>query len=110
MWVTVHFEVVGLRKKGVRKGHTKEEGPSSLALLSHVLRFFLRITSKRLLRRLKIGHLLVKMASLKFWYKEKILRMYNEIMGKTFWEDLIRILNVFMGRKISMIGEMPKFP
>lgn len=36
--------------------------------------------------------------------------MYNEITGKIFWEDLIRMLNVFMGQKISMIGEMPKFP
>ena len=89
--------MVGAKKNGGT--HVREIGPYSKACLSRALRSFLRVTSKRLLRRLKIRQLLVKMASLTFRYKEKILKMYNEIMGKTFREDPIRTLNLFMGRK-----------
>ena len=59
------------KERGARGTHVKEKGPYSKACLSRPLRSFLRVTSRRLLRRLKIRQLLVKMASLTFRYKEK---------------------------------------
>ena len=105
------LEVVGAsEERGARGTHATEVGSSSLACLSRALRSLQRVTPKRLLRGLAIRQSL--MVLLKFRYKEKkILKMYNEIMGKTFPEDPIRTLNLFDGAKKSLqLARCQSFP